>query len=218
MDEPAEKPRKPFTPWRENYRRAALLGASAVLALFAAAGSSAWTSTGHTLRLWVYTLSTLALLGGVQQFKRGLARSRGKRIERRAVASLKGALAADVDEFRTEVPVPPKFGGGDADAVVREGTRRWVVEVKSHRGVAIQRRLIGGAVLVRSLGAKPFKRNPFSQVLQHAAYFSAQPVVWFPQASSSAHAVIGGVLVVTGSARGVVGAAGMPRSKLFGVF
>ncbi len=211
------RPRKAFQPWKRDLQRSFGLAVCAVLALYLAHAEPIFSSTSRHIQLTVYALSGLALWASLHLLRRALARRRGQRVEHQAAQELRGVLAKDVPIFETGVPIPPHAGGGDADVLVGDATRRWVVEVKSHVGVAVAKGWFGKARLVRSRGAAAFARNPFSQVLRNADYLKAQPVVWFPRARQASSGVINGVLVVTGPAWRLAKEADMPRSKgLFG--
>lgn len=199
-------------------RRAALLAGSAISAIYLARAEPVFTSTSRHIQIIVYALSGLALWAALHLVRRAFARQRGQRVERQSATDLRRALAQDVPLFETGVPLPPHAGGGDADVLIGDGTRRWVVEIKSHVGVSVARAWFGKGKLVRSQGAKAFARNPFAQVLRQAQHLQAQPVVWFPRAREPSSGMVGGVLVVTGPASRLVREAGMPRARgLFGL-
>jgi hypothetical protein len=190
-----------------------VLASCAALALLLARSQMVFTTTSRHIQLTVYALSGLALWASLHMLRRALARSRGQRVEHQAAQELRAVLAKDVPLFETGVPIPPHAGGGDADVLVGDGARRWVVEIKSYVGVSVAKGWFGKSKLVRSRRGASFARNPFAQVQGQARYLQAQPVVWFPRAKEASSGLIDGVLVVTGPAWRVAKEANMPRSK-----
>ena len=132
-----------FRPWLRDFGMAA--GAAVIAGCALAAmrfihliGTARLVAAGLT---GIGALSTLALIN------RAFARLHGQRVEYRAARNIKHLLP--LAHVRQGVRLRR---GGDADIVLNTNARRWVIEVKSHRSVQIQRRLLSSPRLSRGDG------------------------------------------------------------------
>jgi len=207
--------RKTFTPWRKDFQRAFFLWligsgllAAAVTHLF---------EISMVFRLVLAGLAALSFIMGHGAYRSGAARLHGKRVEELAVKRLRKVLKRSVS-IEHSVLIP---GYGDADIVVTSSQGRWVVEVKSHVAVRVNRGMFGRCQVVRpapqNKGEKPFPDidSMLSQAARNAAILKGSPILWFPAGRVATHGTVDGVLVVTGPATHLAAKAGMPRSGLF---
>lgn len=121
-------------------------------------------------------------------------RSRGRRIERRAVDSLRLPKGWTI---KANVPVP---GLGDCDClIIAPNNKRYAVEVKSSESVKkVWFRLFSKDEIRRGDGAR-FHRDFIGQVLRVSHRLDAIPVLWMPRARRRApFRSASGVLVVQG--------------------
>ena len=201
-----------FKPWRKDLMRGVigigLAGSVALVAFRAGQLGLHGAPVAVALTVGCFALGLLSL----GSLRKGMARWQGKRVETTARKQLFKLMPAGVD-FAGEVPVPPSAGGGDADVIIADGGRRWVIEIKSHQSVVVRKKMLGGQVLSRGKGGSKFKRDPFKQVRSHAQHFEAEPLLWFPRATEQSTGVISGVRVVTGPAKFLINAAELPRGR-----
>jgi hypothetical protein len=192
-----------FRPWIRDLGLAAMAGLTCGTGLEAARVAP----MGSTEYLAVMGITAGCGLAGVSLLKRGLARWRGQRVERDVVAALRQQIPHAT--IRQGVKL---WRGGDADAVVSAHGRKWVVEIKSQKGIVIHRSLMGSPSLRHASGRPArFKRDPIEQTLNavHQVDRSAQGVLWLPCSSHNDSARIRGVTVVIGSARHLCRLTGM---------
>jgi len=171
--------RKNFHPWRQDLAGAGLFLAFAVLSLRSASINPFYVfpSLGFGWAAWL-------------AWKSYSRRTHGKRVERTALIALRKACDWPVVG---NVPVPG--GGGDIDAVVDGGPRRFAIEIKSWAGLRIRR-----GRLVRTSGRPLGGRNPIAQCLREAGAIGAVAVMWLPTARRASSFQYRGVLIVNGPA------------------
>ena len=193
----------PFRPWVRDFGLAAMAG------LTFAAGLDAVRVARLPANEYMVVMGITAGCGlsGISLLRRGLARWHGQRVERDVVAALRREIPHA--HIRQGVKL---WGGGDADAVVGINGRKWIIEIKSQRGVVIHRGLTGMARL-QHVSGKParFKRDPIEQTLSAVRQIdqTAQGVLWLPCVERKDSARIRGVMVVTGSVRHLCRVLGM---------
>ncbi|MDD5001057.1 MAG: hypothetical protein PHO55_08760 [Thiomonas arsenitoxydans] len=188
-------PSHKFTPWRADFKRGLLL-------MLAGVGVASLVLLPLPKEVRVLSAAAALLLGwiGSIRWSRGMSRYHGKRVETRAVRSLRRALHSSI-ALRESVMLPT---GGDADVVV-DFDPRWVIEIKSHRAVRVQRKTFGSDVILHTQNRPLQKAGAFlAQTKRNAAALHGQPVLWFPRAHTKTCGAVDGVKVVTGPAAWLV--------------
>jgi len=158
---------------------------------------------------WETVIVCLAIGGvGAAMLQAAYARWHGKRIEQRAIASLKWPAGW------TATPNVGLPGGGDVDLLVGSPTgERFAIEIKALRDVEVRVPFLGlGRPRIIKKGGKSVREDPVAQARAAALAVQARPVLWFPQARGRRFKRRGEDLVVVfGSAAKLQRALGLRR-------
>lgn len=132
-----------------------------------------WERSGFV----VFVGIAMAIVGTVL-LQRLSNRFRGRRVEQKAIRKLRLPDGWDVE---ANVPLP---GMGDADLlVISPKGRRFSIEIKAFRGVALKQATIfsKGENLTYPSGQRIIP-DPIHQAIQNAEILNATPVIWLPEA------------------------------------
>ncbi len=213
----------PYRPWKSDFSDGLMMlaGGVATAAILVHAGVFPNWHHLQSLPNLIGAIGSLVALFGAARIKRGMVRSRGKSVERRAAQSVRKRVPKSVS---VEESVMLPGWGGDADILVTDtrSGRRWCVEVKSQTMVQMRRGLFTKGALLYNPVSRRGNFNPRKAIAQAravAAKFGAEPVLWFPAAARmqpSSYGTLDGVLIVCGPAKLLLRRAKIPSKGLFG--
>jgi hypothetical protein len=137
------------------------------------------------------------ILIGFLILKQATIRMYGKIIERKAIGDLLAVSKA------WEIKVEPNimlYSGGDLDVLItNKDDTRFAVEIKSNKGLSLQRNLFTGKEKLIKLNHKKLDRDPCHQVISAAKEVKATPILWLPTArKAKTIRMKSGVVVVQG--------------------
>lgn len=199
-----------FRPWRADFLFGGIL--SVLCAVFLYLGFAGFALLSP-LATFFKVGAALFGAGALLYWRRGLGRSHGSAVERKAIQQLQKRAGKG-----WTVTANVSIQGGDLDALLEgpEEVDRFCIEIKSQRVIRIA---VGGLMsrdrLVDGKG-KAYGKDALAQALRNAEQAVGTPVLWYPRAKvRSMSKSVDGVVVVCGPVGDLLKALKVPSKGWF---